>query len=285
MENAVDIYNDSVSIVEETDERRDALGDITDPDSMTLEDFMGEWVFKNVGISSTPWFMKPDKQEKGYFQFGSKRFKGDYFETLLETQAASEERVISMLGKKFYEHALNLSKQLTGEREEVLWFVGEDGNQVMVREEVKTLVDILEVLRPSEMTLTDLLTKYGTDKAQASANECYAMFKSQKMAKEWPAIKLITTKAASYAKVDGDGKVSNEDVQNAIQEVTKYLKVERLSKTVYTFVVNLYWTTIKCRFSGAERAAMYKWLSAVSQEHDLVRTAEVYSLDNYYVNN
>lgn len=278
-ENGLDFTDTNGSVIEDDSERKDAMGDIVDPNSMDLSDFEQEWVWRDNGLGKDLWFHKPIYQDQG---FGRNKIKGDIHEGLLSRMADSEVKLIEQFGLPFVQRINNLANHgLVGDRAEDIWFVTEDGDKVCARAEVLEFIDNAERWWVQSLPMKALMA-FGTDAAVQSAVQVHQFFKNNKD-KRWNQVKDTIIDAAIMAKMDHNGNIANEDVENCVQNVQALLGVQKLSYMMYTFTVRMFWTVVKARFSGSQKALLIKYLDSKSKEKDLAAVAERYHVDNVFV--
>lgn len=279
MENGLDFTDTDGCVIEDDSECHDAMGDIVDPDNMDLSDFEKEWVWKDNGLGKDPWFMKPTYADQG---IGRNFPKNDINESLLNKMADSEVKLINEFGLPFVQRIAKLAGNgLVGDRDENIWFTNDQGEKIYARAEVLEFINDAERWWIQSLPMKALLT-HGTEAAVQSAGQVYQFFKNNKD-KRWSKLKDTIIESAILAKMDHNGTISNEDVENCVENVQTLLGVQKLSHMMYTFTVRFFWTVIKTRFNGAQKALLVKYLDSKSKEKDLAQVAERHHIDNLFV--
>lgn len=244
---------DGINVIEETNDRNDAMGDIVNPSTLTLQDFEKEFVWKDSGFERTIWFYKPSCADSGY---GRNRITSDPDETIEELLVAEELEIIEVFGVEFYKRAARLAEMgIIGDSEESVWFIGSNGQKVYTRTEALETGKGLLNLFISEMSLNSLCA--GNDKLTESAVQVHRFFKERKD-KRWNKLKKIIVDAATEARTEDEVK---NGVNIAIENVKKLLGVNGdLSYFMGTFVMRFYWAVIKARPANDAEATLIKWL-------------------------
>lgn len=245
------------TIIENEEERNDAMGDIVDPTNLTLEDFSKEFVWKDNGMERQIWFRKPQTEDHGW---GRNRVKGDATETIEVKLIERENDIIQLFGAVFYERCRRMADMgLVGDESLKMWFKTDSGEKVFMRDEAIDLGRDMLNWHTAQLTLQDLCSN--NKKLTESALLCHRFFKERKD-KRWATLKKLVIEAALEAKSE-DAVKKGPDV--AINNVKQLLGIRGdLAMFISTFVFRFYWAVIKAKPSNDAEAKLIKWLNTLS---------------------
>lgn len=258
-------FNDGLAALDLPAERQDAMGDLMDPLEMNLEDFASEWVWKDAGLTKTPWFFKKEKADWGK---GRNVIKGDFVNDIESAMADVEVQLIDITTPQFVARMSKLASQaLTGDKELEIWFVSENGNKVMRRVEVLDMTDITCAMWVCDASINKLMT----NRTSKAAHEAHHLIKTFSNKAKWPKVKKAIQLSAVIAKNNGD--VTQIDVDNCINQVKEILDIKfNLSRTMFTFVVQYFWDCVRGFNMGGEIKA--KWVKYYTYKSLLKNTQD-----------
>lgn len=283
-----DTYSD-VSEIEIEGDRKDAMGDLPDPSSLTLEDFNREYVWKNNGLEKTIWFHKPEFDDSHFRNFFSTKYgrigAGDALESILDRQAILEPLIIEKFGESFYKRVYDMaSKSISGDTTKTIWF-----GDVEVRAEVMSIVENAEAYFIQSANLN--LICASDKKALDSCIEVYKYF-AAKHDKRWIELRNIIINDALEARASNE--IDKDRVNECVTKVAKFLKVSVPADFIKWFAIRLWWQVVKyhpmnqrVEVNGHETnytSVLVQWLSAMSEEKRMEKRANDANIDNFFGN-
>ena len=259
----IDTFENGISKIEEEDSsRRDAMGDLLSPSTMTLDDFMKEWSFKDEGLERVPNKFKWQYEDRGW---GRNKFSADANDTILAKLGEREEALISIFGLSFYNYCNRLFNQsITGDEEMKTWF--KDGDQeIEMRAEALDAASLALQWYSMSLTVNDYIRFQ--PKLETPAIELHRWFKSNKD-KRWSFLKTIIIENALMARYDTE-KVNPLDVEACIQNCCNFLGINEASWMLKKFVLNMFWGVVKSRPEPKSAALIVKWANSISIQKTL----------------